>query len=267
MLELLNPLRCRVLNTTQLIGLVRNGKPFPEDILRCQDMGDPAASAKDQPKRVLKACPLCGERLKESPRELPDYCPSCEFNLNLVISPETLPVPYTEPAYVPNLVYWLVGTQMVISAIFAVIFLFFAAPVYLWTPQLIAAIQLMTMVGLGLFAYFLHRQKGESMIRLGLLVLGVISLPPGVCTIAAALAISSTKRICITCGKSIGWSGYIDCPHCQVSMHRFGSCRKDRLHSVVASTEPEMTLAEIEFTCPNCHQFMHSDQSRRKDNE
>ena len=230
-------------------------------------MGDSTQPVGSENKRELKACPLCGERIPESSEEPLEMCPSCDFNFNLLIMPDEQPVPHIEPAYVPQLVFWLIGIQIGLSGLFALLFLFFAAPTYLWTPQLIAAIQLLAIVGLGLFAYLLHKQKGIATIRIGLAVIGVISLPPGVCSISAALAISLENRICLVCKRQIRWSAHVDCPHCHVSMHRFGSCRQDRIRKITATTSPETSFTEIDFMCPNCRKSMSLNQTGGSTNE
>ncbi len=230
-------------------------------------MGNTVQPEDGKQERTITACPLCGESLPISPRESPAYCPSCEFNLDLLRRDEKPPVPQTEPAYVPKLVFWLIGAQIVISGIFAVAFLFFSAPIYLGTPQLIAALHFLTIFALGLFALFLYLQKGITIFRIGLMALGVVSLPPGVLSIAAAFAISPLQRWCIICGNQIKWVAHIECPHCQASMHRWGSCRNKRLTNIAESFQQEALSLQIEFTCPNCFKFMQLDQNEEKTND
>lgn len=265
-LEPLNPLTCWVSLNLGPSVVVSNGKPFPEVTVRCEIMGDLVQATEGQQEKTIICCPLCGESLPESPNGPIGHCLACEFNLELLVSPEKPHIPQTVPAYVPRLVYWLIGSQMVLSGIFAIAFLFLAAPLYLGTPQLIAAIQLLAIVALGLFAIFLYQKKGITIIRIGLMIVGVISLPPGVCAISAGLAISPLQRMCVICEKQIKWVAHIECPHCQVSMHRLGSCRNKRLQTVAASLDSEALLSQVEFTCPNCHQSMHPNHNRGKTN-
>jgi hypothetical protein len=111
---------------------------------------------------------------------------------------------------------------------------------------------------LGLFLFFLRQQKSLVVVRIGLVIIGMMSVPPGVCAIAAALAISPIKRWCIVCAKQIRWGAYIECKDCQISMHRWGSCRTKRLETVTAASEPEISPTQIEWTCPNCYKLMGS---------
>lgn len=215
-----------------------------------------------QKKRPIIACPLCGERLPKSPKESVDHCPSCKFALTLIASDERPPVPPTEPPFVPQLVYWLLGLQMVVSGLFSIVFFFFASPLYSWAPQLIAIMQVTAIVALGLFAFFLRQQKGITLIRIGLAVVGIISLPPGVLAIGASLAISPEKRRCVICRKQIRWTAYFQCPHCKASMHRWGSCRTRRLQKVTTTLEPSTSPTLIEMTCPSCFKLMNPTQDR-----
>jgi hypothetical protein len=239
-----------------------DGKPFPCTALTIGIMGDLT-----QQKRTIIACPVCGEHLPESQQPSISHCPSCDFNFDLLVSQDKPPVPQTEPVFIPNLVFWLLGTQIVISALLVVAFFFFAAPLYSLTPQLIAALQLFTILALGLFSFFLHRNQRITLIRISLMIIGVVSLPAGVLAISAGLAISPLKRRCIICRKEIKWTAHIECPHCQASMHRWGACRNKRLQEVAAFLEPETLLSRLEATCPNCHQLMQLTENERMPND
>jgi hypothetical protein len=222
-----------------------------------------AYSMATRKKRLIIACPLCGKQLPESPQESLDRCPSCQFDLNLVGSDKQLPVPKTEPTSVPQIVYWLLGTQMVVSGLFSIVFFFLSSPLYTLTPQLIALIQVVAIVALGLFALFLRQLKGITLLRIGLAVVGIISLPPGILTIGASLAISPEKRRCVICRKIIRLTAYIQCPHCQAYMHRWGSCRKCRLEYVATSLDAGTSAIHIEMTCPSCFKVMPPNQDGR----
>jgi predicted RNA-binding Zn-ribbon protein involved in translation (DUF1610 family) len=232
------------------------GKPYPSITIRGEDMGDSAKPIKAQKKRQIIACPLCGERLSESPTGPNSHCPRCEFNLKLIESEEARQVDTTTPAHVPQLVYCLISGQIVGSGILLVVFLLFASPLYFGAPLLIALMHLLTMVAGGLFAYTLYRGKGISFIRVGLALLGLASLPIGVCSIAAALAIAPLQRRCVICEKQIKWASYLECPHCQVSMHRWGSCRTKRLQKLSATLDDETKIPYLEFVCPNCREYI-----------
>jgi predicted RNA-binding Zn-ribbon protein involved in translation (DUF1610 family) len=223
-------------------------------------MGDSIQSTEIAQKRPIISCPLCGQHLPKASKELLRNCPACDFNLDLLRSYTQRTVPQIEPAYLPQSFFWFIGLQIVGSGLFATAFLFFAAPTYLWIPQLIAAIQLLAILFSVVCAVFLHQRKGTNLIRIGLIVVGLISLPPGVCAIAATLSIAPVKRRCVICGKPIRWVAHIDCPHCQVSMHRWGLCRKKRIEKVTKMLETEALPARIEFTCPNCFKSMQPNQ-------
>lgn len=223
-------------------------------------MGDSIQSTEIEQKRPIIACPLCGQHLPADSKEPLRNCPACDFDLDLLRSDKQRPVPQIEPAYLPQSLFWLIGLQIVGSGLFAIAFLFFAAPTYLWIPQFIAAIQLLAILISVVCAVFLHQRKGTNLIRIGLIVVGLISLPPGVCAIAAALSIAPVKRRCAICGKPIRWVAYIACPHCKVSMHRWGLCRKKRMEKVTKMLKPEALPARIEFTCPNCFKSMQTNQ-------
>ncbi|MFX1566246.1 MAG: hypothetical protein ACFFCH_09665 [Promethearchaeota archaeon] len=227
-------------------------------------MGDSAKPTKAQKKRVIIACPLCGEKIPESSNGPISHCPRCEFNLESIESDEATHGGLPIPAYIPPLVYWLISGQIIGSGIFLVVFLLFASPLYFGAPQLIALIHLLTMVAGGLFAFTLYRGKGISIIRVGLAILGVVSLPIGVCSIAAALAIAPFQRRCVICGKQITWAVYLECPHCQVSMHRWGSCRTKRLQKILATLDDETKIPYLELVCPNCHEYISPNQNGGK---
>ncbi|MFX1318103.1 MAG: hypothetical protein ACFE9D_05110 [Promethearchaeota archaeon] len=199
---------------------------------------------------------MCGESLPELSTESITHCPVCEFDLSLLVSPQKSEIPRFRPAYVPRLAYGLIGAQIVLSGILAAILFIFASSLYLGVPQTLAALQIVAIVTTSLIALHLRQQRGLVVIRIGLVLVGILSLPPGAFSIAAALAISPFKRWCTVCGKQIRWSAFIECNHCQSSMHRWGSCRNKRLEAVIAASEPGASSAQIEWTCPNCHKLM-----------
>jgi hypothetical protein len=264
MLELIHSKNCRVLTKSTILIVFRNGKPFPKGTVRCVMMEEVEYFMTTRKKRPIIACPLCGEQLPESPQEILRSCPSCHFDLTLVGSDEQLPVPTTEPIFIPQLVYWLLGLQMVVSGIFSILFFFFASSLYTLTPQLIALIQIMSIVALALFVLFLRKQKGITLIRIGLVIVGIISLPPGVLAIGASLGISPEKRRCAICRKIIRLTAYTQCTHCQASMHRWGSCRNRRLEAVATSSDAGTSITQIEVTCPICFKEMQPNQVRRQ---
>jgi len=219
-------------------------------------MGDLTQSKADLQKTTLKCCPLCGESLLDMPTESVTHCPACGFELSLLVSPQKSEVPSTQPIYISRLAYLLLGAQIIFSAVFAVAFFIFASSFYYGVPQLIATIQSLTIVILVLFAFILRQQKSLVVIRVGLVIVGIISLPPGIFAIATALAISPSRRWCVVCGKQIRWGAYIECNHCKTSMHRWGSCRTKRLETITAFSEPGISPIQLEWTCPNCHELM-----------
>lgn len=215
-------------------------------------------------KRPIIACPLCGAKLPEPLPESLRHCPSCQFNINLIVSDDQPSVPTIEPTFVPQLVFWLLGLQLVVSGLFSIVFFFLASPLYTLTPQLIALIQVMAIIALGLFALLLRQQKGITLIRVGLAIVGIISLPPGIFAIGASLAISPEKRRCVICRKVIRLTAYIQCPHCQASMHRWGSCRNRRLEDAATLSDAGASITQIEKTCPRCFKEMQPNQDRRQ---
>ena len=190
-----------------------------------------------QKKRPIIACPLCGEQLSKSPQEVISHCPSCKFALNLIDSEKRPPVPITEPTFIPQIVYWLLGIQIIVSGFFSIGFFFLASPLYPLAPQFITLLHVTAMVALGLFVFFLRQQKGIALIRIGLAIVGIITLPPGILAIGASLGVSPEKRRCIICGKQIRLTAYIQCPHCQAFMHRWGSCRHRRVDAVTTTLD------------------------------
>ncbi len=229
-------------------------------------MGNSVKPTKLMKKLQIIACPLCGERLPEASNGPISHCPRCEFNLKLLDSDKSTHVVSITPAYIPQLVYWLIGSQIIGSGVFLVLFLLFASPFYFGAPQIVALIHLLTIIIGGLFAYTISRGRGISFIRIGLIVLGLLSLPVGVCSIAAALAIAPLQRRCVICGKQIKWAAYIECPHCQASMHRWGSCRTKRLRKISATLEDEAKIPYLEWICPDCHNYLLPNQNGEKIN-
>ena len=219
-----------------------------------------------QKKRPIIACPLCGEQQPKSPQEAISRCPSCQFDLNLVVSDKQSPLPISEPTFVPHLVFWLLGIQVIVSGLFSIVFFFLASPLYPLAPQFITLLHVTAMVALGLFVFFLRQQKGIALIRIGLAIVGIITLPPGILAIGASLGVSPEKRRCIICGKQIRLTAYIQCPHCQAFMHRWGSCRHRRVDAVTTTLDSGTSLTQIESTCPNCFKLLHPHQEGRPSN-
>ncbi len=230
-------------------------------------MGEPIQSAKQPETQSIICCPVCGEHLPESPREPTDTCPACEFDLRLIHLPSQRDIPPTSPAYIPIFSLVILGLQTVLGGLFGVLFLFFASSLYGIAPFLIAAINLISIPVIIGFIFVLRTQKAIGMVRIALVVFGIVSLPFGVCAIAAAFGIAPIQRWCNVCGKKIGWSAYLECQQCQTSYHRWGKCRGKRLQLVAASLDPESFTEQPEYACPNCLQPMNQHDERGKVDE
>jgi hypothetical protein len=224
-------------------------------------MGD-AASKSD-----IVCCPLCGKQLSDSPTEEIHNCPICGFDLLLVRAPQELSVPVTVPAYIPSFTVWSIILQMILAAIFGVLFLFFASPLYYPISVVFAGIHLVSIGILLLCAWALRREIAIPGLKIGLVVLGCVTLPLGTLSIAAAMAIAPLRRWCYTCRRSLRWSSYIECPHCKASMHSLGRCRQNQFHHIADLLDYVPSQSEIEQICTHCLKVMSAQDSWRDSNE
>jgi predicted RNA-binding Zn-ribbon protein involved in translation (DUF1610 family) len=230
-------------------------------------MGELYQSTKQPPKRTIICCPVCGEHLPESPIEPIEQCPNCEFDLNLIRLPLKRDIPPTSPAYIPRFSLIILGLQSGLGGLFSILFLLFASPLYGSFTLLIAAINVISIPVIVGFVFILRTQKATGIVRIALVVLGIATLPLGVCALTAAFGIVSIQRWCIVCGKKIGWSSYLECPNCRTTIHRWGKCRGKRLQLVATSLDAELSTAQLEYICPNCFQPMNQHDLGGKTNE
>ncbi|MFW9831968.1 MAG: hypothetical protein ACFFD8_09355 [Candidatus Thorarchaeota archaeon] len=202
-------------------------------------------------KQKITYCPLCGEKISSD--YATEECPSCKFNFQLIQGAEDEPIQKTRPAEVSQFAIAMMGIQSGLAAVLGFLFLNFADSTYFGFLQIIMVIQFTSIIILIIFAVFLHLRKAIPIIKIGSFVLGIVSLPIGICTFAAAFSLTPSRRWCIICNKPIKWgSSSIECSHCQVSMHEWGPCRVARFQRVKASFDRELLQSQIECTCPNC---------------
>ncbi len=213
-----------------------------------------------QQKQDIICCPLCGHQFPNSSLKPVHSCPVCDFDLTLLMSPEQTPIRKTIPENVPKTAFVLLVIQGLLSAILAWNFFFIANPNFFGLAQMITGVHLASLGLVGIFGVLLHRKRSILIVRIGLMAIGFISLPVGIFAFATVLLVMPSRRWCFICGKQIRWSAYLDCPHCNVSMHRWGSCRKRRFQKVAVSLDNESLMPQIEYTCPHCLQSMFSQE-------
>lgn len=218
-------------------------------------MGDSTQPSEGRRKRSITCCPICGVQLPSD--QTLETCPSCEFQLTLLSSPQELSVPKTVLPEVPRFALAMLAIQVIAAGFIGVLFFLFANPYYLGLPQIITAIQVLSIIFLATFWILLRYQKAVILVRIGLVILGIFSLPLGIFSIAAALSIIPLRRWCIICSKQIGLASAIDCPYCQATMHRWGRCRNERIQRVVSHFDYELLHSQIECTCPRCWKSMN----------
>lgn len=214
-------------------------------------MGDSVQSSKQK----IICCPLCGEKIPDGSKE--EKCFACNFNFELLQVSEPPSALVTIPPDIPLFAFAMVGIQVILAGVLGIFYLLFANPYYFGLPQMIIAIQFTSIVILILFALVLFFRKAIVIVRIGLVILGLFTLPIGICAFAAAFSIAPQRRWCIICGKQISWTSFLECPHCQVSMHQWGRCRSDRFQRVAASPDYEPLQSQIEHTCPTCLKAMN----------
>ena len=209
-------------------------------------MGDSA------PKPKIVCCPLCGEPLSDSITEKSNFCPACGFDTLLVQAPKESPVPVTVPAHVPRFTVWLIALQVVLAAIFGSLFLFFASPIYFPFSFVFAILHLGSIIVFLVIYWAIRHRVAVFGLKIALLVIGFVTLPFGTLALAAAIAIAPLRRFCCFCGNSLRWSAYIECPHCEASMHRVGRCRQNQLHHIAGLLDYTPSQSEIEQICAHC---------------
>jgi len=219
------------------------------------------------PKPIIVCCPLCGERISGSSTETSHHCPACGFEILLVQTSKEPSFPATVPVYVPRFTSWLLLFQIVLATLFGALFLFFASSLYFPITHIFAGLHFVSIAILLAFVWVLRRETVISAIRIPLLILGFITLPFGTLAISAAMSIAPLRRWCCTCGKSLRWSAYIECPHCDASMHSMGRCRQNQFHRIAGLLDYTPTQSEIEQICANCLNVLTEPVSRGNEHD
>jgi DNA-directed RNA polymerase subunit RPC12/RpoP len=206
-------------------------------------------------KRSVKYCPICGHKFESDEGKEP-RCNECGFDLALVFSPESEVVPNEEPASVPHFAFLMIGLQIIISIIIGIAFFVFSDPLYLNISQIIALWNFITVFILLAFFILLHLRTALTITKISILIFGLITLPIGMCAIAGALSVATTRRYCIICGKQITLiASHSKCPHCGISFHRLGSCRNIHRSLLFKKLGRNPTQIEIDLICPHCFEF------------
>ena len=205
---------------------------------------------------VINFCPICGVSVSTTDTEIhPNICRACGFKLNLVYKSKTIESKPIIPANIPAFAKIALLIQGVASFLLGLLFFFFGSPLYMIFSQIIVILQVITIVILSIFYILLQLSVSVSSVRIALLVFGMFTVPFGIFAIAAALSISPTRRHCVVCRKRISWTkSFSDCPNCQSSFHRWGSCRLSHKHLLTKKWGREPSKFEIDHTCPYCFQ-------------
>jgi hypothetical protein len=226
-----------------------------------QYMGD------STPKPVAVCCPMCGESLSGLTTKKISQCPACGFNTLLVEASRQPSIPATVPAYIPRFTLWLLLAQVLLAALIGTLFLFFASSLYYPFSLVFVGIQFISIGVLLAFIWALRQEMAISGIRITLPILGVITLPLGSLAIGAAMSIAPLRRWCCTCRKLLRGSAYIECSHCEASMHSMGRCRQNQFHQIAGLLDYTPTQSEIEQICANCLKVLSEPVSRGNEHE
>ena len=219
------------------------------------------------PKPMVVCCPMCGESLSGVITEETPLCPACSFDTRLVETSKQPQLPATVPAYIPRFTLWLLLVQVLLAALIGTLFLFLASSFYYPFSLIFAGIQLISIGVLLAFIWALRREMAISGIRITLPILGAITLPLGTLAIGAAMSIAPFRRWCCTCRKPLRGSAYIECPHCEASMHSMGRCRQNQFHQIAGLLDYTPTQSEIEQICANCLKVLSEPVSRGNEHE
>jgi hypothetical protein len=219
-------------------------------------MGDatrPGASIEASP---IQFCPICGTPCTPAPAAKASSaitrCASCGFDLSLAMSQAPV-VPTTAPSRVPRFAYLMLVAQCAASLLIAWALISLGSPSYLMTQQFLAVLSVLSVAVLAVFCLWLRRGRAISWARRALFVLGLVTVPFGVCAMAAAVSVAGPQRYCSICLRRLGWSEhYSTCPHCMASFHRYDECRQARRRLIAQAWGREPTGEEIDDTCPFC---------------
>lgn len=203
-------------------------------------------------------CPVCGAPstpVDASQAQLlssADKCASCGFNLALA-APETPLVRGTTPARVPGFAYLMLGIQCAASLVLAWTLFYLGSPLTMMPRQFLGVLAVLSVIGMGGSCLWLRTRSAISWARRVLFTLGLVTVPLGVCAMAAAVSVAGAQRYCAICSKRISWSEHASsCPHCLTSFHRYGECRQARRQLLVKAWGREPSGEEVGDTCPIC---------------
>jgi hypothetical protein len=204
--------------------------------------------------RGIYYCPICGVKSGDAEGASGLACISCGFRFELLFSPENPQAPPVVAARVPPFTYAALSLQILASFLMVVGFTFFASSAYSRLPLQIASSHLAIIGILGVFALLLRRRRNITVMRFALILLGAFTVPLGVCSVAAALSISTPRRYCSICRKRIQWNQtYTECSRCNISYHRLGQCRTRRRTRLLEEWKRPPSLEEVVYTCPFCY--------------
>lgn len=173
--------------------MVSDGKPFPENLIRSGFMGEPVQSPEQIQKQVIICCPVCGEDLVELPSEQIDKCPNCAFSLALVHSPHEFPPIPPIHVVVSRFAYLMLVIQAIFAIIVGMLFLFLASSYYFGIPLIFTIIQLSSSLIIVLFLILLRYPNAVFIVRIGLIILSLVTLPLGLFAFTAAFCISAPR--------------------------------------------------------------------------
>jgi hypothetical protein len=173
-------------------------------------------------------------------------------------------VPANIPARVTGFAYLMMLIQCAASLVLGWAFPHLSSPLYLEARQFLGIMAFLSAIVIGAFCLWLRTGRAISWARNGLIVLGLVTVPLGVCALAAAISIAGTRRYCAICLKRIAWSEhYSSCPHCMATFHRYGECREARRQLIVQALGREPSGDEVGDTCPLCFQSLRKSAGGR----
>lgn len=227
----------------------------------------PTTSIKGKP---VEFCPVCGthrtplETLTAKTPSAIERCSSCGFDLTLA-APQTPLVAAAVPARVPGFAYLMLVIQCAASLTLAWALVYLGSPLYLVAQQFLTILVVLSTVIIGGFCLWLRTGRAISWVRGTLFALGLVTVPLGVCAVAAAVSIAGARRYCAICLRRIAWSEhYSSCPHCMTSFHRYEECRQARRRLITQAWGREPSGGEVGDTCPFCFQSLRWDSGGGK---
>jgi len=201
--------------------------------------------------RSVSFCPICGTSVNGNKMA---SCPRCGFNLNLPLAEPIEENPSSEQARIPPFAYLMLGIQSGAAGLLSV-YLFTILDPY-GIARLIAYFQLGSVIVISLFAILLQVRIGLTGVRYALFLFGMITVPLGIASVAASLAVHPAVRYCQLCGRRIAWRApYIECPHCHGVFHVQGECITKRRERLANKWGRDPTGEEVQTYCPLC--FTH----------